>query len=453
MIVRELLVKLGVKAQTGPLDKAINKFGGLKTAIIGISGLVAGAGAGLFALASSAAAAGDRAAKMSQALGLSAEALQELGFAAQIGGASTAELETGLRTLSRTVFEASQGSAEYAENFERLGIVVNNVDGSIKASDVILGEIADKFRTMPDGIEKTALAQEFFGRAGAKLIPLLKEGSDGIDALRQEARDLGGVLSGKALKDSEEFQDAMLRLNTSFLGVKNIVGAALIPIFIDLAGTFTEFTKGFLSNAKRVIQVMIDMRFFALGVAAGFVIMQAPAIISGFMRVGRAIKFMALNLRLMGNAALAAQLKLLLIPVAIGLMADDFIAFSQGRKSVIGLMIIGIKAFGKAFEESFKTTFLSDLLQTSRDLIALAKSLKSGGVAEAAGTFASSAKGAAKSGLMLPINALSSLILKTLPEKQKQQLINFHLTANGIGTPEELGTQVKQSLRSLTPAQ
>ncbi len=403
MIVRELLVKLGVKAQTGPLDKAINKFGGLKTAIIGISGLVAGAGVGLFALASSAAKAGDRAAKMSQALGLSAEALQELGFAAQIGGASTAELETGLRTLSRTVFEASQGSAEYAENYERLGIVVTNTDGTIKASDVILGEIADKFKTMPDGIEKTALAQEFFGRAGAKLIPLLKEGSAGIDTLRQEARDLGGVLSGKTLKDSEEFQDAMLRLNTAFLGVKNIVGAALIPIFIDLAGTFTEFTKGFLSNAKRIIQVMIDLRFFAIGVASAFILMQAPAIISGFRRVGRSIKFLAISLRRMGRAASLANAKLLLIPLVIGLIAEDIFVFSKGGKSALGLIIEGFKTLAKEIDKAFgDTPILGDLIKGAKELTELINELRKGdtsNVLRRLGNIATAPANAAVSGI------------------------------------------------------
>ena len=64
-------------------------------------------------------------------------------------------------------------------------------------------KIADKFAVMKDGSEKTALALDLFGRAGAKLIPMLNEGSAGISELQEEARALGIVLGKEDLKAAE----------------------------------------------------------------------------------------------------------------------------------------------------------------------------------------------------------------------------------------------------------
>src|SRR2546422_8307163 len=51
------------------------------------------------------------------------------------------------------------------------------------------------YTTLFRSSEKAALATAFFGKEGAKLVPILAEGVAGLDQLRQKARDLGIVLS------------------------------------------------------------------------------------------------------------------------------------------------------------------------------------------------------------------------------------------------------------------
>ena len=52
-------------------------------------------------------------------------------------------------------------------------------------------EVADGLKGLESDSEKAALAQQLLGRSGADLLPLFKEGSDGIANLQQQARDLG----------------------------------------------------------------------------------------------------------------------------------------------------------------------------------------------------------------------------------------------------------------------
>ena len=405
-VTNELKTILSFSAKLGPLNKAFDKINALKNGVVVIAGAAAVAGGALFALATSASNTGDRIAKLSKSLGVSGESLQELGFAAERSGASTTELETGLRTLARTVFEASTGSAEYKENFDRLGISVNKANGDIKTSDDILAEIADKFKVLPDGIEKTALAQEFFGRAGAKLIPLLNEGASGIEALRVEANQLGGVLSNEALKSAEKFSDEMFNVQFALTGLKNEIGTALFPVFIDLFKQFQTFIKANREIVKQKIEkvfkfiakavILLGKAFFKLiafaaklpeileriavgATAAGIalLIMQGPAVIAGFQRLTRVMRvFSKRGLRTVSKALSAVNIKMLLIPLAIAIIAEDIFVFSKGGKSAIGLMIEGFKKLGKILDESFDLSFINQQLDFVRELLSIVKEFK-----------------------------------------------------------------------------
>ena len=55
--------------------------------------------------------------------------------------------------------------------------------------------MADKFKAMPDGTKKTALAMDILGKSGKDLIPLLNSGSEGLGEMLAEADSLGITLS------------------------------------------------------------------------------------------------------------------------------------------------------------------------------------------------------------------------------------------------------------------
>ena len=146
---------------------------------IGVA-LGAAAAAGITALAAltkQAINTGDELAKMSQKVGVGVEALSRLGYAAGQSGVELAQLQSGLVKLAKNASDAAQGTGTAVQGFQALGIAVKNADGSLKNTDVLLKEIATKFAGYEDGANKTALAVNLFGRAGAELIPLLNEGA------------------------------------------------------------------------------------------------------------------------------------------------------------------------------------------------------------------------------------------------------------------------------------
>ncbi len=125
----------------------------------------------------------DRADEVSQKLGIAADELTALNFAATLADSSAEKLQNGLKFLARSVDEG-------AESFTTLGIQLRNAAGAFRPQREILEDIADRFAAMPDGIEKTALALKLFGKEGVSMIPLLFAG--GIDGVERDP--VGGVL-------------------------------------------------------------------------------------------------------------------------------------------------------------------------------------------------------------------------------------------------------------------
>lgn len=201
------------------------------TAVAGVAAL----GKTIVSTAKDTAAYGDNVDKLSQKIGISAEAFQEWDYIFSQNGADIGILETGMKTLSSAVYDASNGSASAQAKFEALGLSVEDL--SSMTQEDIFGTVVERLQEMPEGAERTALAADVLGRSAMELQPLLNQTADSTEALRQQAHDLGMVMSDTAVKDSAAFKDSMDNLTRAFEGAKNEIGAAFLP-------SLTEVTNG-----------------------------------------------------------------------------------------------------------------------------------------------------------------------------------------------------------------
>ena len=191
---------------------------------------------------------GDAFNKMSQKTGIAVEDLGKLQYAADLSGVSAEALQKGLTSLAVGMVEAAGGAGPMAEEYKKLGINLRNTDGTMKSSLDVLGELADRFQQMPDGVEKTNLAVDIFGKKlGAEMIPLLNIGAAGLKAMGDEAQSLGLVMSGELAKKSEEFNDNLSRLTklSSAAGIE--IANALIPSLNALITEYLDARKAGLS--------------------------------------------------------------------------------------------------------------------------------------------------------------------------------------------------------------
>jgi len=206
------------------------------------------------------AAAGDEIAKTSKQLGVGAQSLQRLTFAAERSGVSSASLQRSIRTLQVGLIDAREkGVGPAADGLALLGLQLEDIP--VDDAEAAFGVISDALQNVESEAERSSIAADLFGqRAGIELKSLLVEGSEGIRELGDRAEELGGVLGEDALGSAEQLTDAFTDLQTLFDGVKNQIGSALAPTITVLVDKITDF----VAENDDLIQQDIPKLFEAL---------------------------------------------------------------------------------------------------------------------------------------------------------------------------------------------
>lgn len=244
--------RLGNSMQ-GVEGKAKNLGMAVRGAGLAFKALFATAAVGsIIAIGKSAIDTADAFGKLSTRTGIAADKLLAYVNAGKLADVSQSDLETGLRTLARTQVEASEGVKTYADAYAKLGVTVKNQDGTLKDSDQLLSEIADRFQDLPNGPEKAAVAMDIFGRSGQKMITLLNGGSEALD-------EFGFELSENFARNSETFNDNLTKVGIEIDRLKMQVLDDLLPALIDLSETFIDITKSIRDAADAFA------KFFGIG--------------------------------------------------------------------------------------------------------------------------------------------------------------------------------------------
>jgi hypothetical protein len=253
-------------------DSIKRGLGGLTDTAKSVNGVLANLGvgvslAGIGAMIKSSIDSADALDEMAQRTGIAVESLSLLVPAAELSAVSTDKFEAGLKKLATGMLEAATGSEASAQNFEALGVAVQNQDGTLRDSEQVLLDLADRFQAMPDGAEKAALAVDIFGKAGAEMIPFLNQGREGIGALKQEAAELGLQLSADTAAQAGNFNDALDKLKLATQSIGNQIIASLLPALNDMAGGMVESAKQGGTLRAILDGVVLVLKTLALGAA------------------------------------------------------------------------------------------------------------------------------------------------------------------------------------------
>lgn len=231
---------------------------GIKTAAKWGAALGAGAavvGAGMFKMASSSAETTDRIDKLSQKIGMSRQGFQEMDFIASQSGMSIESLQVGFKTLRGSMEQAEKGTGKGAEAFKALGISVKDANGDLRNQEEVFNEAVNKLQSMEDGTEKAMLATQLFGKSGQELMPLLNGAAGSMDEMRQQAHDLGLVLSDESIDAGVAFTDTMDQLQRSFQAAVAEIGVHFMPMITS----FADFIIANMPTIQNVIQTAFDI--------------------------------------------------------------------------------------------------------------------------------------------------------------------------------------------------
>ena len=219
----------------------------LRNVAVGAAAGATAVGTAVFSVASSTAALGDEVAKTSARIGVGVAPLQELRYAAQRSGVEVDNLDEGLKEVQLRLADAKRGAGPAVEALDELGLSASKL--AKMAPEDAIAAIGDALKGVENVGDQVFIADALMGEDGVRLLNLLRQGSDGIARLRREAQATGYVLSEEAARDAETFQDRLLDTQLTLAGLKNTVGAELMPV---VSGAMADFAAWARSNKGEV---------------------------------------------------------------------------------------------------------------------------------------------------------------------------------------------------------
>ena len=301
-------------------SKRLQAFGasvramGLKVAAAGTAML-----APLLGAAKVFASTGDQLDKMRARTGFSAEALSELGFAAEQGGASIDQLDRSLAAMARFSVMVERGLKTSTDLLDMLGVSAEQFKQASPEERFKL--LAEAISKIEDPTLRAGIALNVFGRSGRELLPMLEGGRASIEALQEEARRLGITMTDEDATSAAELTDALNRLKRQLKAIVVQIGAALAPVLTEMqkriAPLITSVIKWIKENKTLVVTVFkIAAAVVAAGVALiilGTLISSAGAVIGGLVAVIGAVGT--------AIAILGKIIALLLTPIGLVILA------------------------------------------------------------------------------------------------------------------------------------
>ena len=232
-----------VMVDTADAEKSISKTGdeaeglgnklanGVKTAGKWAAGIAAGAvavGTAMVKAAKGTAEDMDAIDKASQRMKMGVESYQELAYAAKLSGVEMSTMEKAAKKLEGT------------------GL---SMDDAIK-------EIYS-FQTAE---ERAAKASELFGEAVAyQMTPMLNASAEDMAAMKQEAYDLGLVMSEDAVKSGAEMGDMFEKVEQSIASLKNGLMAELMPYVMEILDWVIENIPQIRETVKSVMDAVLPI--------------------------------------------------------------------------------------------------------------------------------------------------------------------------------------------------
>jgi hypothetical protein len=169
---------------------------------------------------------------LSERSGESVEAINGLGYAAEMSGSSMDDMATALRNLNDRLSKAASGDEKLQNLLDALGVK------SKTAGEAIL-ELATAFPKL-SAADRTRVSMELLGKSGEALVPALSGGRRALEELIAEGQKLRPVTTDLA-KAAAQFNDNIDKVSTTLRG-------SLLPALNDVLPKLNRMIEVFSSK-------------------------------------------------------------------------------------------------------------------------------------------------------------------------------------------------------------
>lgn len=291
-----------VSAMTAPISRAFGRLGTAAKAagdkIMGIAGPIlavgaAAASAGLYAVTKGFTDAGDEAATTSKKLGIATSELQRMRYAATMLDVEQGALDASLKKMSKSIMMGSKGAKDQVQALRLLGYTDKQIrSGKISVADATV-KLATRMEDERKAKSNAIISNALYGKSYLEMMPMLKEGGQRIRELTEEAERLGLVFDTAT---AEAMDDSLKRMNFSLTGLRNSIGAGLLPVLMPYVDGLREWVV-----ANREV-IATNVTQFVSELAATLKQIDWAAVASGAKSIAEALLWVTKNIDILAAA-------------------------------------------------------------------------------------------------------------------------------------------------------
>ena len=223
---------------------------GLKTA----GGLAKAAWDEVYAIARDAAAYADDILTISTNTGIATTTLQQLKAAEPYIDVPLSNITDAIGKNTKAMGEARDGSKKYQEAYEKLGVKVQEQDGTLRNSEDVFWDVVDALGGIENKTERDTLSMDLFGRKASDLTGLINSGREGLEEYTAKAEAMALILDDKALATLSDMDDSFNALDQSVTSLKDQVALVFAPVITEVVDT----VSGFIGDAAKWISEFGD---------------------------------------------------------------------------------------------------------------------------------------------------------------------------------------------------
>jgi hypothetical protein len=241
-----------------------------------LSGVVRSATSQISGIVSSVSTSLDSLTDLSNRIDVPVQQLQSLGLAAKLSGVDTEQFATAVTRLGVSIGKADPGGA-FDKTLRSVGVSLAEIRGLRPEQQ--FESISAAIGALPTSADRAAAAVEIFGRQGAALVPLFKEGAASVEELTARAERLGIIVSEDQVSNIAKMNDAFDLVRATVEGIIGQVTGNLAPVVTAIADEFLAFVESFsgangeggTAIADAITDTLLNGAEFLAGVFDSFV--------------------------------------------------------------------------------------------------------------------------------------------------------------------------------------
>ena len=122
------------------------------------------------------------------------------------------------KDLRKNAVAAVEGNEEMAKSFGELGVTLTDENGNIRDTDDLFNDIVYALANMEEGAERDTLAMSLMGEGALKLNPIINDGAEALDNMKQAAHENNQVLSEEGVAAIDKFHKRLDNLVSKING-------------------------------------------------------------------------------------------------------------------------------------------------------------------------------------------------------------------------------------------